>query len=90
MSKRQSAETRKSRKSRTSQFQASYDILLERLVAAREEAGLTQHEVSATMGRSPNFITKCESGDRSIDVMELFELALIYQKPINHFFAKKS
>jgi len=42
------------------------------------------------MGRSPNFITKCESGDRSIDVMELFELALIYQKPINHFFAKKS
>ena len=89
MSKRQSAETRKSRKSRTAQFQESYDILLERLVAARERAGLTQHEVSATMGRSPNFITKCESGDRSIDVMELFELAMIYEKPVNHFFATK-
>ena len=58
-------------------------------MAARERAGLTQHEVSATMGRSPNFITKCESGDRSIDVMELFELAMIYEKPVNHFFATK-
>jgi transcriptional regulator with XRE-family HTH domain len=90
VSKRQSAETRKSRKSRTARFQEAYDILLERLVVARETAGLTQHEVSAMMGRSPNFITKCESGDRSIDVMELFELAQIYEKAIAHFFAKKS
>jgi transcriptional regulator with XRE-family HTH domain len=89
VSKRQSAETRKSRKSRTARFQEAYDILLERLVVAREKAGMTQHEVSAMMGRSPNFITKCESGDRSIDVMELFELAQIYEKPIAHFFAKK-
>jgi hypothetical protein len=38
------------------------------------------------MGRSPNFMTKCESGDRSIDVMELLELANIYEKTVNHFF----
>jgi transcriptional regulator with XRE-family HTH domain len=84
--KRSSAETRKSRKARTAQFQDAYDTLVERLIAAREQAGLTQHEVSAKMGRSPNFITKCESGDRSIDVMELFELAQIYEKRISHFF----
>jgi transcriptional regulator with XRE-family HTH domain len=83
--KRKPAETRKSRKARTAQFQEAYDALLERLIAAREQAGLTQHAVSARMGRSPNFITKCESGDRSIDVMELFELAKIYEKPLNHF-----
>uniref|UniRef100_A0A372IP80 XRE family transcriptional regulator n=2 Tax=Paracidobacterium acidisoli TaxID=2303751 RepID=A0A372IP80_9BACT len=46
---------------------------------------MTQHEVSAAMGRSPNFMTKCESGDRSIDVMELLELATIYKKPVSHF-----
>ena len=63
--------------------------MLERLVAAREEVGLSQHEVSAMMGRSPNFMTKCESGDRSIDVMELFELARIYQKSVDHFFVDK-
>ncbi len=88
MTKRKAAETRKSRKARTAQFQAAYDILLERLVTAREEASLTQHEVSLLMGRSPNFITKCESGDRSIDVMELFELAKIYGKAIGHFFVE--
>ena len=60
--------------------------MLERLIAARDRARLSQHEVSAMMGRSPNFITKCESGDRSIDVMELFELAKIYQKRVDHFF----
>jgi ribosome-binding protein aMBF1 (putative translation factor) len=81
-----SAETRKSRKARTTKFQGAYDTLLERLVAAREKAGLSQHEVSAMMDRSPNFITKCESGDRSVDVMELMELAQIYKKPVSHFF----
>jgi transcriptional regulator with XRE-family HTH domain len=81
------AETRKSRKARTARFQEAYDTLLERLIAAREKAGLTQHEVSKMMGRSPNFMTKCESGQRSIDVMELMELAQIYNKPVSHFFS---
>jgi transcriptional regulator with XRE-family HTH domain len=80
------AETRKSRKARTAQFQVAYSNLLERLIAARENAGLSQHQVSAMMGRSPNFLTKCESGDRSIDVMELLELAQIYKMPVYHFF----
>ena len=86
MKQARSAETRKSRKARTAKFQEAYDTLLERLIAAREKAGLTQHEVSKMMGRSPNFMTKCESGQRSIDVMELMELAQIYNKPVNHFF----
>jgi len=81
-----SAETRKSRKARTAKFQGAYDTLLERLVVAREKAELSQHEVSKLMGRSHNFMTKCETGQRSIDVMELMELAQIYGKPINHFF----
>ena len=89
MKKVKSAETRKSRKARTAKFQGAYDTLLERLIAAREKTGLTQHEVSAIMSRSPNFMTKCESGDRSIDVMELMELAQIYKKPVNHFFPRE-
>lgn len=89
MKKAAPAETRKSRKARTAQFQVAYGILLERLVAARENAGLSQHQVSAMMGRSPNFLTKCESGDRSIDVMELLELAQIYKMPVYHFFPRQ-
>jgi hypothetical protein len=41
------------------------------------------------MGRSPNFMIKCESGDRSIEVMEVFELTRIYQKRVNHLFVDK-
>ena len=89
MKKATPAETRKSRKARTAQFQDTYDILLNRLIAAREKAGLTQHQVSAMMGRSPNFLTKCESGERSIDVMELLELAQIYKKPVHYFFPRQ-
>ena len=86
MKKARPSETRKSRKARTAKFQEAYDTLLERLVAAREKKGLTQHEVSKMMGRAPNFMTKCESGQRSIDVTELLELAQIYGRPVSHFF----
>ncbi|WP_263357713.1 helix-turn-helix domain-containing protein [Acidicapsa ligni] len=90
MKKVQTAETRKSRKARTAKFQGAYDTLLERLIAAREKAGLSQHQVSALMNRSANFMTKCESGERSIDVMELMELAQIYQRPVSYFFPTQS
>ncbi|MFC5862176.1 helix-turn-helix domain-containing protein [Acidicapsa dinghuensis] len=86
MKKAKPAETRKSRKARTAKFQGAYDTLLERLIAAREKKGLTQHQVSSMMGRSPNFMTKCESGQRTIDVTELLELAQIYSKPVSYFF----
>lgn len=77
--------TRKSRKARTAKFEQAYQTLLDELIAARKNEGLTQHQVSKMMGRSPNFMTKCESGQRSIDVMELLELALIYKSPVTDF-----
>jgi ribosome-binding protein aMBF1 (putative translation factor) len=81
-----SEKTRKSRKARTAKFEGAYDTLLGQLVRARKDVGLTQHQVSKMMGRSPNFMTKCESGQRSIDVMELLELALLYETPVADFF----
>ena len=87
MKKRKPPEMRKSRKARTPKFQNAYDILLDRLVSARKEAGLTQRDVSELMGRAQSFMAKCEMGNRSIDVMELLELANIYEKPLDHFFA---
>ena len=90
MKRRRVQETRKSRKARTAPFQKTYNVLLERLVEARREAGFTQREVSGLMGRSHNFLTKCESGERSIDVIELLEMAQLYGKPIAHFFVEPS
>lgn len=86
MKKSGTEKTRKSRKARTAKFEGAYQTLLEKLIAARKKMGLTQHQVSKMMDRSANFLTKCESGQRSIDVMELLELALIYKTPVTDFF----
>ena len=85
MQKRTADKTRKSRKARNVPFQERYDAFLERLIAARGEASLTQREVSTLMGRPHTFISKCESGERSVDVMELMQLAGIYKKPVTYF-----
>jgi len=55
------------------------------LIAARLEPGLTQRDVSLRMGMSRSFLNKCESGERVIDVAELWELSRIYGKPLSHF-----
>ena len=85
MKKEKKSESRISRKGRNSPHQALYDKFLEKLVAARKEAGLTQREVSARMGMSHSFLSKCESGERSIEVFELIQLAQIYEKPPQYF-----
>jgi len=83
--KQKKPETRISRKGRTTPYQALYDRFLEKLISAREEAGLTQREVSAHMGRAHSFLSKCETGERSIEVFELIQLAHIYDKPPQYF-----
>lgn len=62
-----------------------YDGVLSRLIAARLESGLTQRDVSVRMGMSHSFLNKCESGERMIDVAELWELSKIYGRPLSYF-----
>jgi len=45
------------------------------IVEKREEAGLTQHEVSARLDRPQSFIASIETGQRRVDVVELVDLA---------------
>jgi len=78
-------EARRSRKGRNPKLRTYYAGVLSRLIAARLEAGLTQRDVSLRMGMSHSFLNKCESGERVIDVAELWELSRIYGKPLSHF-----
>jgi len=55
-----------------------YSRLLATLRQARQEAGLTQKEVAAKFGTHPPFVSKCESGERRIDVIELADFCRIY------------
>lgn len=49
--------------------------LRELLTAARLEAGLTQRDLAARLGRLQSFIPKYELGDRRVDVVELIEIS---------------
>jgi transcriptional regulator with XRE-family HTH domain len=66
-------------------YQYQYKDFRRRLKEARVEAGLTQKEVCAKMGKSSSFISKCELGERRVDYVELQKLARIYRKAISFF-----
>lgn len=62
-----------------------YQKLLERLQSARRDAGLTQVAVAEAFGKPQSFVSKCESGERRIDVVELGAFASLYHKPLAYF-----
>lgn len=58
---------------------------LRRLRQARLDAGLTQVQVARRLGRSQSFVTKAETGERRVDVVELRAFARIYGKRVSYF-----
>lgn len=54
-----------------SAFSREYRIFLRRLRAARKAAGLTQADVASALHETQSFVSKCERGERRIDVVEL-------------------
>ena len=56
---------------------ARHRALIDLLIAKREKAGLTQHELAAQIGQYQSFVARMESGQRRIDVVELIELSEI-------------
>jgi Helix-turn-helix domain len=62
-----------------------YSVFLRRLREAREATGLTQAEVDRKLSRPQSFVSKCESGERRVDFIELRFFARIYRKPVSYF-----
>ena len=52
-------------------FSKSYTLFLRHLRTKRRRAGLTQAELAKRLGETQSFISKCERGERRIDVVEL-------------------
>lgn len=50
---------------------AGYALLLLRLHRARRDAVLTQDQLAKRLGVSQSTVSKCERGERRIDVIEL-------------------
>ena len=66
-------------------FTKQYDRILARLREARVDAGFTQAEVGKRFGAHASFVSKCESGERRIDVVELAEFCKIYRVSLVDF-----
>jgi transcriptional regulator with XRE-family HTH domain len=63
----------------------AYRTFLRRLVAARRAAGLTQVEVARALRLPQSRVSRMESGQRRVDVIELRDLADLYGRPLTYF-----
>jgi transcriptional regulator with XRE-family HTH domain len=56
--------------------------MCQRLRDARERSGLTQEDAAKALGQPQNFISKCETGERRIDPIELADFVTLYRTTI--------
>ena len=52
-------------------FSSQGEAFLEVLREARERRGMTQVELAAALDETQSFVSKCERGERRLDVLEL-------------------
>lgn len=62
-----------------------YARFIERLRKARLEVGLKQIDVAKKVKRPQSYISRIESGEYRLDILEVKRLANIYGKSIEYF-----
>jgi len=60
---------------RKSIYNSDYNSFRALLIKARKELGLTQSELAAKLNKPQSFVSKYESGERRIDVIEFIEIS---------------
>lgn len=63
-----------------------YKEFIQKLVAARLQAGLTQVQVGQKLNKPQSYISKIERTERRIDIIELKQLLRIYKVNLAKFF----
>ena len=61
-------------------YSKDHKYTIERLKKARLDAGLGQIKTAKLLGKTQSYISKVESGQRRIDIVQLKEFARIYKK----------
>ena len=66
-------------------YSKEHKYLIEQLKKAREGSGLDQEQVAKILKKTQSYVSKIESGQRRIDVVQLKAFAKIYKKSIDFF-----
>jgi len=66
-------------------YTKSHRHLVNKLIKARKQVKLKQEDVAKKLGRTQSYISKIESGQRRIDIVQLKEFAEIYNKKLDFF-----
>ncbi|NOY35413.1 MAG: helix-turn-helix transcriptional regulator [bacterium] len=62
-----------------------YADFIKKLKKARLDAGLKQIEVAKKLKRPQSYISRVESGEYRLDILEVKRFANLYKKDISHF-----
>lgn len=63
----------------------SYAVFLNLLRETREKAGITQNQLADSLGVTQSFVSKCERGERRVDIAELREFCIALGTTIEKF-----
>ena len=66
-------------------YSQEHKNIVERLKMARKEANLDQVDIAKKLGKTQSFVSKLESGQRRIDLVQLKEFAKLYKKSLEYF-----
>jgi transcriptional regulator with XRE-family HTH domain len=62
-----------------------YKVLVNKLLKARKEAGLTQVHAARLLKKPQSYVSKSEAGEQRLDVLELKRFAAVYKKSLDYF-----
>ena len=66
-------------------YTKAYSNLVGRLKKARSQAQLKQKDAAKKLNRSQSYISKIESGQLRLDIIQLKEIARVYKKSLDFF-----
>lgn len=66
-------------------YSREYEKITKKLIKAREEVNMTQSVVAKKLKHTQSYVSKIESGQVIIDVVQLKKLAAIYGRKVEDF-----
>ena len=66
-------------------YSQDHKKLVKNLKQARIDVGLDQKQAAKLLSKTQSYVSKIESGQRRVDVVQLKNFAKIYKKSLNFF-----